>query len=116
MNKIIVLIDKYNNIFGVDNDLCIGSVTKDNKLQKCSICIDGSTIPNVHYHKVKLFPVEQIPYYKNIFKKNFKNRSVIEIYLDGTYLEYNKKIVNNQIIVDIEKLYDTEIEYNMVLI
>ena len=116
MIKMIVLKDKYNNICTIDNNVSIGSITSDNKLQKCSICVAGSTIPNVHYHKVKLFTEEQIPYYKNLFKEKFKNYSIIEIDLDETYLEQNQMIVNNQSIVDIEKLYDSEITHKIVLI
>ena len=116
MIKMIVLKDEYNNIYGIDNNVSIGSITTDNKLQKCSICVDGSTIPNVHYHKVKLFSEEQIPYYKNLFKEKFKNYSIIKIDLDETYLEQNQTIVNNQTVVNIENLYDTEITYKTVLI
>lgn len=116
MSEVIVLKDIYNNIYNIDNDLCIGSITSDFKLQKYSICIDNSIISNIHYSKITLFSKSQIHYYENLFNEKFKNCNLIKIDLNEIYIKQNQILVDDKIIIDIENLYGTEISYELMFI
>lgn len=110
MTKFIFLLDEQKNVLCIDNNMSIGSIKSDGKLQKCSICVDGSTITNVHVCKVNLITTNSIGYYKKTHPKHFMDKTVIEIDLT----DVNLGLINNIQQVDVNLLFDKTINYRII--